>query len=253
MEKLKCIECGKVFEATASNCPECGCPASECETIIEQQEPTTNNQEEEISKEKSLGTSATKESNRMYACLGCGKIISETALRCPHCGAKGKYAPMDFGDAIYDCFCRKYFCFSGRSRRSEVFPFLILVGMMCGTLIYFKTDGAPAGGPSPEWLPFLITFFPCLGAIIRRLHDIGRSGWWVICPIIPEFFFFKDSDKGENEYGKSPKYQPEFFTEKLPDNGTKIATYIMIVLVAIIILFLLIYSSQNSHSAYYYY
>ena len=232
MRKIKCKECGQVFNDNLNECPNCGCPASECEELKEEVNHLNQKVEEPIRK-------VEHQMPRLVECPDCGVQISSEAKRCPHCGAKGKYTPMDFGDAIYDCFCRKYFCFTGRSRRSEVFPFLIMVGMMCGTLLYFKQDGAPSGGPIPEWLPFLITLLPTLGAIVRRLHDIGRNGWWVLCPIIPEIFIFKDSDKVENEYGKSPKYQPEFFTEILPDRGTDIAKYILIVLFVLIVLFML--------------
>lgn len=234
MRKLKCTECGQVFGVNLSNCPNCGCPANECVVLNDE----VNHSRQVIDE----STPQVKHQQpRLVECPDCGAQISSVAKRCPHCGAKGKTASMDYGDAIYDCFCRKYFCFSGRSRRSEVFPFLVLVGMMCGTLLYLKEDGAPSDGPRPELLPFLITILPTLGAIVRRLHDIGRNGWWVLCPIIPEFFIFRDSDKGENEYGKSPKYQPEFFTEKLPDRGTEIAKYILIVLVVLIVLFLLLF------------
>lgn len=240
MTQRKCTECGQIFDENLNECPNCGCPASDCSELKVEDNLSKQNADEQRIKKGHL-------SPRMVDCPDCGAQISTGAKCCPHCGAKGKFTPMDFGDAIYDCFCRKYFCFSGRSRRSEVFPFLLLVGMMSGTLIYFKQDGAPFGGPSPEWWPFLITFFPAMGAVVRRLHDIGRSGWWVICPIIPEIFIFRDSDKGENKYGNSPKYQPEFFTEELPDRGTQICISILAILVVLAVLFLLYAMINNSY------
>ena len=218
MSNLKCTECGMEFNSNLEECPNCGCPASECEKIAEMESV----------------------SSKLIECPSCGTMISIDAKRCPHCGSKGKFAPLDYGNAIYDCFCRKYYCFTGRSRRSEVFPFIILTGMMCGTLLYLKPDNSNSGGPSPELIPFLITILPTLGAIVRRLHDIGRSGWWVLLPIVGEIFIFKDSDKKENEYGKSPKYQPEYFTEELPDKGTHIGKIIAIIFAAIFALQILI-------------
>ena len=38
MSKLKCTECGQVFDAELSNCPECGCPASECKQEADDEE-----------------------------------------------------------------------------------------------------------------------------------------------------------------------------------------------------------------------
>lgn len=66
----------------------------------------------------------------------------------------------------------------------------------------------------------LITFIPGLGAAVRRLHDIGRSGWWylllLVLSMIPFFgiiasitllvFMCKDSQKEANKWGISPKY-----------------------------------------------
>ena len=206
MAKLKCNECGEVYDSNLQLCPLCGCPSNYSKLV---DEDVKTEESHVFTKETNQKIRSTEQ--MLVECHVCGAGISVDAKRCPHCGAKGKSAPMDFGDAIYDCFCRKYIDFSGRSRRSEVFPFLILAGMMCGTLLYIKPDYAPSGSlPTPELIPFLITLLPTLGAIVRRLHDIGRSGWWILVPIIPEFFIFKDSDKGENEYGKSPKYQTNY-------------------------------------------
>jgi uncharacterized membrane protein YhaH (DUF805 family) len=54
---------------------------------------------------------------------------------------------------------------------------------------------------------------PTLAILVRRLHDIGRSGWWILLMIIPMIgsliiliFTLFDSQKGENEYGMSLKY-----------------------------------------------
>ncbi|MDD5870002.1 MAG: DUF805 domain-containing protein [Bacteroidales bacterium] len=224
MGKLKCVECGQIFNENQNECPNCGCPASECEKIAEMESV----------------------SSKLIECPSCGMKISIDAKRCPHCGSKGKFAPLDYGNAIYDCFCRKYYCFTGRSRRSEVFPFIILTGMMCGTLLYLKPDNSNSGGPSPELIPFIITILPTLGAIVRRLHDIGRSGWWVLLPIFGEIFIFKDSDKKENEYGKSPKYQPEYFTEELPDKGTHIVKAIIFAAIFALLILLLLGCSIGS-------
>lgn len=258
MARIKCTECGQIFESNLNACPNCGCPASECEIIYEEKsEPVNGQYETTIGNQQSQEQNPTQNeeinshAERMTKCPDCGQQISVNAKRCPHCGAKGKFAPLDYGNAIYDCFCRKYFCFSGRSRRSEVFPFLIMAGMMCGTLIYFKQDGLVSNGPNPEYLPFFITLFPLLGAIVRRLHDIGRSGWWVICPVIPEIFIFKDSDKGENEYGKSPKYQPECFTEELPDRGTEVGAWIVITIIVLAIVAFIIMKFYLFNDSYY--
>ena len=47
----------------------------------------------------------------------------------------------------------------------------------------------------------LVVFLPNLCVAIRRCHDSGHSGWWVICPIVNLVMMFLPSDPNENEYG----------------------------------------------------
>ena len=48
---------------------------------------------------------------------------------------------------------------------------------------------------------------------IRRLHDTGRSGWWILIALVPLVgaivllvFYVQDSSAGVNEYGPNPKF-----------------------------------------------
>ncbi len=59
----------------------------------------------------------------------------------------------------------------------------------------------------------IIFFIPNLTITVRRLHDVGRSGWYVLIPIIPIigyiillYFCLCDSEEQANQYGPSPKY-----------------------------------------------
>lgn len=58
----------------------------------------------------------------------------------------------------------------------------------------------------------LVVFIPSLALSVRRLHDTGKSGWWMLITLIPLvgplimlFFMVKDSQPGTNEYGPNPK------------------------------------------------
>ena len=58
----------------------------------------------------------------------------------------------------------------------------------------------------------LAVLLPSLGVSVRRLHDTGRSGWWLLVGVLPIFggiilliFFVTDSQPGENRYGPNPK------------------------------------------------
>ena len=99
---------------------------------------------------------------------------------------------------------RKYAVFSGRARRKEYWMF-VLVHIIISIVIFII--GSFAYG-----LYGLAIIIPAFAVAIRRLHDTGRSGWWLLVncvPIIGWILLFiwmvKDSDEGENQYGPNPK------------------------------------------------
>lgn len=60
----------------------------------------------------------------------------------------------------------------------------------------------------------LATLLPSLAVTVRRLHDIGRTGWWILISLIPLIgtivllvFTCTDSEPGDNQYGPNPKQQ----------------------------------------------
>ncbi|WP_084125047.1 DUF805 domain-containing protein [Demequina sp. NBRC 110054] len=146
---------------------------------------------------------------------------------------------MGFGEAIKVCFS-KYADFSGRARRSEywwfqLFIFLIEIPFQIVFWILYAMAFAPvfsqaeADGTIPEsaFDDFNVTplvigsilllavaialFLPSLAVVIRRLHDTGRSGWWILLGLIPGgsivifVFTILDSEPGTNAYGPNPK------------------------------------------------
>ncbi|MCC5989126.1 MAG: DUF805 domain-containing protein [Pararhodobacter sp.] len=88
-----------------------------------------------------------------------------------------------FGEAVSVCF-GKFITFSGRASRSEYwyfFLFVLLVGIVTGFMdsILFgvgfdNDDYGPLNG-----IASLVLLLPSLAVGWRRLHDIGRSGWWI--------------------------------------------------------------------------
>ena len=67
---------------------------------------------------------------------------------------------MGFGESIKTCF-NKYATFSGRASRSEFWWFQLAFFLSFFTII---------GG--------LILLLPNMSVTVRRLHDVGKSGWW---------------------------------------------------------------------------
>jgi len=109
---------------------------------------------------------------------------------------------MRFSEAVKTCF-RKYVTFSGRASRPEywwfvLFLFLgsIVAGFLDGLLfgagsveVTDTTFSAETDGPLAA-LFSLATFLPALAAAWRRMHDTGRSGLYVLYPLIAMFGTF---------------------------------------------------------------
>ena len=91
---------------------------------------------------------------------------------------------MTFGEAIATCLTKKYVTFEGRASRSEYWYF-VLFYVLCSigsALGYILGD---AIGMFLSGLVGLILFLPALGVLVRRFHDIGKSGWFVLLALIP--------------------------------------------------------------------
>ena len=188
---------------------------------------------------------------------------------------------MSFKEAVNTCFA-KYIDFHGRARRSEfwwfsLFCLLVTVALFCPIAVFSYLEeshgismdaGLWALGYAISAILALIgilfifaILIPSFSVEVRRLHDIGRSGWWVfwsivisivasavpfslfdfrtaldlgeiesftkafdlallpalimlvpklgnwILEIVLFVFTLLDSHEGENQYGRSPKYQ----------------------------------------------
>jgi uncharacterized membrane protein YhaH (DUF805 family) len=125
---------------------------------------------------------------------------------------------MDFMTAVRTCLS-KYVDFSGRARRSEYWYFALfsfLVGVVTNildTVVGTDYDGATSGGLI-NTVVSLALFLPSLAVGVRRLHDIDKSGWWILIGIIPIvgwiliIVWFCTDSKADNKYGPNPKTGP---------------------------------------------
>lgn len=111
---------------------------------------------------------------------------------------------------------RKYAVFHGRSRRSEYWYFALFYFLICIALGIVDgitgTASAQTGFGLLGPLFVLAMFIPSLSVGVRRLHDIGKSGWWLLLSLIPLVGFIvllvwacRDSEPGTNAYGPNPK------------------------------------------------
>jgi uncharacterized membrane protein YhaH (DUF805 family) len=113
----------------------------------------------------------------------------------------------------------KYVEFGGRSRRAEFWKFslanfLVAMAILAAAFGLANVSGSLGkAGFGFYGLFVLAMFLPGLAVAVRRLHDTGKSGWYLLVGIIPLIgfilllvFYFADSSPEQNRYGPSPKY-----------------------------------------------
>lgn len=95
-----------------------------------------------------------------------------------------------------------YANFNGRARRAEYWNFF-LVNVIISIVIGFILGliNLPLLGN----LYSLAVLVPGIAVAIRRMHDIGKSGWYILIPIYNIVLLATEGDRGPNEYGPDPK------------------------------------------------
>ncbi|GAA3903584.1 DUF805 domain-containing protein [Streptomyces lacrimifluminis] len=107
---------------------------------------------------------------------------------------------------------KKYAVFSGRARRKEYWMFTLFSLIVDVVLVVIDSF---IGVQILSGVYALAVLLPTLAVAARRLHDTGRSGWWILFGIIPVVgwitllvFLCLDGEQGENKYGHNPKFAP---------------------------------------------
>lgn len=115
----------------------------------------------------------------------------------------------------------KYATFDGRAARSEYWWFALFVLLASIPLAFIdQMIVAPGLGyesfkeSTPQfvsWLFSLAMFLPSIAVAVRRMHDLGKSGWWVLIVLIPIlgvlimiYWFVQRGTEGANDYGPDP-------------------------------------------------
>jgi uncharacterized membrane protein YhaH (DUF805 family) len=111
---------------------------------------------------------------------------------------------------------KKYAVFSGRARRKEYWLFT-LFNLIFSLALGFADGMLGLADRRSGWGPLgglytLAVLIPGLAVSVRRLHDTGRSGWWLFIGLVPcigsivlLIFMVEDSEPGSNQYGPNPK------------------------------------------------
>jgi uncharacterized membrane protein YhaH (DUF805 family) len=110
---------------------------------------------------------------------------------------------------------KKYTVFTGRARRAEYWWFTLfssLVSYGLALIGLFVLD--------IPWLGNLWSFgvlLPSLGVAIRRMHDVDKSGWFILIPIYNLILLVTPGTVGPNEYGPDPKGASDSFLTSEPE------------------------------------
>lgn len=134
---------------------------------------------------------------------------------------------MTFTESISTCYSKSFNVF-GRASRSEYWFFYLFLVLVYALLMIlaaiFSTNsydydeyGRSIGGSQPSFIMIVIGIFylcsiPAMICVLaRRLHDIGKSGWWQLISLIPFLggiivlvWTLQEGTHGDNEYGSDP-------------------------------------------------
>ncbi len=124
---------------------------------------------------------------------------------------------------------KRYAVFTGRARRAEYWYFTlfsIIVSIVLSIISEIIGDSKNIIGS----LYSLAVLLPGIAVGIRRLHDIGKSGWWMLINFIPiaGWIWFivlacKESTPGDNKYGPNPKNIPSPTPPQTPNQEPQVA------------------------------
>ncbi|MCU0607689.1 MAG: DUF805 domain-containing protein [Candidatus Edwardsbacteria bacterium] len=108
---------------------------------------------------------------------------------------------------VYIAVLRKYAVFEGRAGRREYWTFFLInivagfaLGFVEGLIGFDRTSGSSVLGN----LYTLAVLVPSIAVGVRRMHDVGKSGWYLLVPIYNLILACTAGEEGDNQYGPVP-------------------------------------------------
>ncbi len=101
---------------------------------------------------------------------------------------------------------KKYAVFEGRSRRAEFWYFTlfdVIIAVLLAIIGQYMNSSLLYN------LYALGVLVPSIAVAVRRMHDVNKSGWFILIPIYNLILYFTPGTEGPNKYGSDPK-RPEF-------------------------------------------
>lgn len=118
-------------------------------------------------------------------------------------GDPGRISSLNFFQSIKYCFAH-YFVGKDRAVRSEYWYFYL------GYIIYTRIVDVMFGNPQDGALGglfLLVWLIPLTTASVRRMHDVGKSGWYLWIPIYNLILLCTEGEPGPNQYGDPVDYR----------------------------------------------
>ena len=121
---------------------------------------------------------------------------------------------MDLSTSVKVCF-KKYATFEGRAQRSE-FWYFCLFCLLVGIVTLYIDISVLGYSVEEEYTPlntiaYLAVLIPSISVTARRLHDIGKSGWWMLLAltgigiILLIVWYATEGEKKKNRFGNPIK------------------------------------------------
>lgn len=214
-----CPDCGQPYDSSAAACPDCGCPNDQrtpTEPTATPQQPAT----------PTPGTQAAPQ-----PVVAAPQVVQINFDLGAHLA---QFATYFYGCALlgWHCLDRRFLNFSDRASRREYWSYNLIIKPCFATALFMayivggiifpfvvagfgyhssdisETFGALAviGGfiAFIALILILIVSLHGLSVSVRRMHDVGKSGWWVLVPFASFFLLFKKGDEEWNIYGEPP-------------------------------------------------
>jgi len=152
----------------------------------------------------------------MKYCPKCGNEVSESDQFCSNCSNDLSTSNIQISDdfeqqthsqpkqktSVFNSYLstlKKPFVFKGRASRREYWTFAI-VNFFIGTTLS-TLEGMFSQSTTLSNIYSIAIFFPSLSVLVRRMHDLGKSGWFAFIPVVGLIFTFKKGEMTENKYG----------------------------------------------------
>lgn len=113
---------------------------------------------------------------------------------------------------------KNYANFKGRARRKEYWMFVlfnIIISMLLSFLESSMSESTEPGGGYISLTYQILVIIPSLAVAVRRMHDVGKSGWFILIPIYNLILALTEGQKGSNQYGPDPKNPEAELTDHL--------------------------------------